>query len=192
MDELKIRLGHVSLKNLDAQKIERVAEVGDPAREITDFAHANQVDLIMMSTHGYGPFRALLLGSVAATVLHDAECPVWTAAHANEPPVADHIQIRNILCAVDGTSNSVSVLKWAAELKKDTGGTLRLIHVMANPDGGFSHEADRQFEENMLLEARQRITGLQAQASWLRCQFVSAMWRKRSATKLDGMARTSS
>ena len=48
---------------------------GEPAREIVDFAAANQVDLVMMPTHGYGPFRQLLLGSVAAKVLHDAHVP---------------------------------------------------------------------------------------------------------------------
>ena len=28
--------------------------------------------------------RRLLLGSVTAKILHDAECPVWTAAHVDE------------------------------------------------------------------------------------------------------------
>ena len=48
------------------------------------WAKANQIDLIMMPTHGYGRFRALLLGSVTAKVLHDADCPVWTAVHREE------------------------------------------------------------------------------------------------------------
>jgi nucleotide-binding universal stress UspA family protein len=46
---------------------------GDPATYITAQAEKNDVDLIMMATHGYGTFRSLLLGSVAAKVLHDAK-----------------------------------------------------------------------------------------------------------------------
>jgi nucleotide-binding universal stress UspA family protein len=55
---------------------DRIIKVGDPAPEITHFAEQNQVDLIMMPTHGYGRFRNLLLGSVTAKVLHDAKCLV--------------------------------------------------------------------------------------------------------------------
>ena len=50
---------------------------GDPAREIVGFAHERKMDLIMMPTHGYGPFRRFILGSVTAKVLHDADCPVY-------------------------------------------------------------------------------------------------------------------
>jgi hypothetical protein len=48
-----------------------MAILGDPAHAITDFVASNKVDLVMMPTHGYGPFRQLLLGSVTAKVLHD-------------------------------------------------------------------------------------------------------------------------
>ena len=27
----------------------------------------------------------MLIGSVAAKILHDADCPVWTSAHVEEP-----------------------------------------------------------------------------------------------------------
>ncbi len=39
-----------------------------------------------MPTHGYGPFRRFILGSVTAKVLHDADCPVWTGVHLEEAP----------------------------------------------------------------------------------------------------------
>src|SRR5882724_8398356 len=38
-----------------------VVKTGDPAHEITAFASENQVDLIMLPTHGYGKFRSLML-----------------------------------------------------------------------------------------------------------------------------------
>jgi nucleotide-binding universal stress UspA family protein len=48
-------------------------------------ARESAFDLIMMPTRGRGRFRAALLGSVTAKVLHDSACAVWTAAHAETP-----------------------------------------------------------------------------------------------------------
>jgi nucleotide-binding universal stress UspA family protein len=145
-------------------RVERVAEIGDPAQVITDFAHTNDVDLIMMPTHGYGPFRSLLLGSVTAKVLHDAKCPVWTAAHVAEPPFRHHIACRNILCAVDGAPNSVLLMKWASELAMDCGATLRLVHVIPGMEGGVARQVDRELEEDFRREARQAVEDLQKSA----------------------------
>jgi nucleotide-binding universal stress UspA family protein len=146
-------------------RVERVAELGDPAQVIVDFAHANEVDLIMMPTHGYGPFRSLLLGSVTAKVLHDAKCPVWTAAHIAEPPFRHHIDCRNIVCAVDSTPNSVPLMKWANELARDARAALRLVHVIPGMEGGLARQVDREFEEEMRKEARQMVEDLQASAA---------------------------
>jgi nucleotide-binding universal stress UspA family protein len=48
-----------------------------PAREsILGAAKADDPELIVMSTHGYGGFERLVLGSVAATVVREAPCSV--------------------------------------------------------------------------------------------------------------------
>lgn len=48
-----------------------------PAREsIVEVARAEKADLIVMSTHGYGGFERLVLGSVAAMVVREAPCSV--------------------------------------------------------------------------------------------------------------------
>src|SRR6185295_13696210 len=67
--------------DLKGAKVTRTVVTGDPAASIVEFAHREKPDLIVMPTHGYGPFRRLLLGSVVAKVLHDSEVPVWTGAH---------------------------------------------------------------------------------------------------------------
>src|ERR1043166_697334 len=51
---------------LDNALVREFAHLRDPAQVISEFAHTSGVDLIMMPTHGYGPFRSLLLGSVTA------------------------------------------------------------------------------------------------------------------------------
>ena len=72
----------------DGIAVTRVLLRGDPAREIVKTARDQNVDLIVMSTHGYGAFYRFLLGSVTAKVLHESDCPVWTGAHLEEAPSA--------------------------------------------------------------------------------------------------------
>lgn len=157
--DLKERLDGSLRKAFGGLRVASVAELGDPAQAIAEFAHTHHVDLIMMPTHGYGPFRGVVLGSVTAKVLHDAACPVWTVAHVEEHPCRDHIACRNILCAVDGTPSSIALIRWAGEMAKDTGATLRLVHVIPGMGGFHAHH-----EVEMRKEARQAIEQLQEAA----------------------------
>jgi nucleotide-binding universal stress UspA family protein len=162
--DLEERLAHALTRELAHLHVERVAEIGDPAQVITRFAHAYGVDLIMMPTHGYGPFRSLLLGSVTAKVLHDAQCPIWTAAHVEDRPCQDHLACRSILCAVDGTPKSVSLMQWAAGLAHDLGATLRLLHVVTGAERSTHHSFDPGHDQDAHDRARDAIHELQETA----------------------------
>src|ERR1700736_4113996 len=48
----------------DGLSVTRVVELGDAAEIITRYAERNEMDLIVLPTHGLGRFRWLLLGSV--------------------------------------------------------------------------------------------------------------------------------
>jgi nucleotide-binding universal stress UspA family protein len=56
--------------------VEHVLLEGNAAKEIIYFATANNVDLIVMGTHGRTGLERLLMGSVAETVLRNAPCSV--------------------------------------------------------------------------------------------------------------------
>ena len=103
----------------------------DPAAAIEDAAKSWGADLIMIPTHGLGVFRRLLLGSVTAKVLHDAECPVWTSVHAELAPPLENVHCRKVLCAVDLSPRSRSILEWAAWLAKEYGADLGIVHAAA-------------------------------------------------------------
>jgi len=162
--ELETRLSGTLVKEFAHLSVDRVAELGDPAQVIVEFARGAGVNLIMMPTHGYGPFRSLLLGSVTAKVLHDAECPVWTAAHVEDSPVRDHRDPRSVLCAVDATPKSVELMKLASDFATSVGASLRLAHVIEGFETGYARQIDRQFEEDMRLEARKTIEQRQKEA----------------------------
>jgi nucleotide-binding universal stress UspA family protein len=137
---------------------------GAPGQVIPDYAAKEKVDLIMMPTHGYGSFRRFLLGSVTAKTLHDAHCPVWTSAHVLETP-APFAGYHTVLCAVDLTSNSVPLLRWASEFASERRATLKLVHAI--PAGiapaGFDIDG-AMFRESLFEMARQEIAKLQCEA----------------------------
>jgi len=53
-----------------------VIEVGTPTDRIIKYARDNEIDLIVLATHGRSGLGRLLMGSVAETVLRKGECPV--------------------------------------------------------------------------------------------------------------------
>jgi nucleotide-binding universal stress UspA family protein/mono/diheme cytochrome c family protein len=51
---------------------------GNAARAIVTAARTNDVDLIVMGTHGHGPVMHVVMGNVAERVVRTADCPVLT------------------------------------------------------------------------------------------------------------------
>jgi nucleotide-binding universal stress UspA family protein len=120
------------------------------------------VDLIMMPTHGYGVFRSLLIGSVAAKVLHDVKCPVWTATHAEEQSAPE--LPGTILCAIDDTPRASAVLQWAADFSQRTGAALKVIHVVP-PLGDWLAMPDQpELQEQVNAQARVNLEALRQTA----------------------------
>jgi nucleotide-binding universal stress UspA family protein len=115
--------------HLPSSGAEIVLKKGDPAEQITEYARTTDIDLIMMPTHGYGRFRATLLGSVTAKVIHDTLCAVWTSAHIEKlysPPYP----LRQIICAVDDTEESIKTIRHAGMLAQGLECSLIIVHVM--------------------------------------------------------------
>jgi nucleotide-binding universal stress UspA family protein len=144
--------------------VERVAEYGDPARCIVDFVNAHKVDLVMMPSHGYGPFRQLLLGSVTAKVLHDAHCPVWTTPHTGEGPDREHLAMRKIVCAVDTTPPNVALMRAAGDLAKGYGASLRVVHAVPGIEAWPERQMDQEFEQQIRENARCSVMELEKAA----------------------------
>jgi len=143
---------------LAGTEAKRVVLEGDPARQIVEYAHAENVGLIVMPTHGYGPFRQFILGSITAKVLHDADCPVWTGVHLEEAPQTEPMPFRHILCAIDLGPQSCKALEWATAIQKEFGARLTVAHAMAC-SGDAGHDGARARE--MELTVRDDLARLQ-------------------------------
>ncbi len=58
-------------------QVEQVMLDGHPAHEIIDFANKNDIDVIIMGTHGKSGLDRFLLGSVTEKVIRSSNIPVF-------------------------------------------------------------------------------------------------------------------
>ena len=106
----------------------RVLLDGPPVSSIVKYAEDHGADLITLPTHGYGRFRSLLVGSVTQGILHDAHCPVWTAAHTELGGVPT--LYREVICSTDLSSSTPMLLDWAHRFAQDNNANLAIVHVL--------------------------------------------------------------
>lgn len=71
------------IKSLNLPGINAQAEVrqGAPFHAIIEFAREQNIDLIVMGTHGHTGLAHVLVGSTAEKVVRKAPCPVLTVRH---------------------------------------------------------------------------------------------------------------
>jgi nucleotide-binding universal stress UspA family protein len=113
---------------LPESRVQRVSAQGGAAWHIAKFVDEDDVDLVVMGTHGYGPVRRLLLGSVTMKVLHDVSCPVWTHSTFEQAGQAQGVGVNRIVCSIELTEEAKPLLRFAKGLAEDFGAEVRLIH----------------------------------------------------------------
>jgi nucleotide-binding universal stress UspA family protein len=104
---------------------------GYPADEILRYAEENDVDLILMATHGRSGIRRWVMGSVADRVLRASPVPVWLVrAGIPEGIVYDKWPKRTILVPLDGSELAEEVLPHVEALAKQRGTELLEIVLL--------------------------------------------------------------
>ena len=99
--------------------------VGHPAEEILRYADENDIDIILMATHGRSGIRRWAMGSVADKVLRASKVPVWLVrAGIPEEIVYDKWPRRTMLVPLDGSELAESVLAHVEALAKQRGAKL--------------------------------------------------------------------
>ena len=144
-------------------EVRREIVPGAPAASIVERAAALANPLIMMPTQGTSAFRQLLIGSVTASVLHDADAPVWTSAHcADGGPLPQ--EYRSIVCAVDLGPRTVQVLAYAAAFAAAFGAELHVVHAVPGIDPRFESGAANRAHGFLVSSAKEDYPALAAAA----------------------------
>lgn len=133
---------------------------GEPGSRIIAYAHAHDVSLVVMPTHGLGPFRRFLIGSVTAKVLHDSRCPVLTCVHMEDAPPREKIEFKKILCAVDLGPQADAALRWAADFAEANRGTVTIVHAVPVIEARPAKYLDTEFHAELRRQAALEVEKL--------------------------------
>ena len=115
--------------DLEALSIVQNQVDADSAPErIVDYAEAEGIDLVVMSTHGRRGVQRMLLGSVTEEVVRKVPCPVLAVRSDGEKAPAP--TVRRILVPVDFSDASKTAVRHANALAQTYGADVDLLHVV--------------------------------------------------------------
>jgi len=113
-------------------KVESAILVGNPAEEIVDYAERENIDVIVMATHGRSGIGRWALGSVADKVLRATERPVvLIRAKGARSDMLKKGVFKRALVPLDGSKESEAVIPYIEELASMLGAEVTLLQVMA-------------------------------------------------------------
>lgn len=115
-----------NLENLKIVKIKKHGVSVSPT--ILKYANDNEIDLIVMGTHGRRGLGHLFLGSVAEEIVRLSKSPVLTIREEEKPTLISKID--NILVPIDFSERSNVSIKYAIEIAKVYNSKLQLLHVL--------------------------------------------------------------
>jgi nucleotide-binding universal stress UspA family protein len=115
----------------------------EPVSAILKIQNEIGADMIAMGTHGRGGLARVRLGSIAESILHQAEVPILTVGPRMKgaPAVGP---IRRVLCPVNYMASAQHALGYAAALAEKTGAELSVAHIDEAPADRDSQDSLRQ------------------------------------------------
>jgi nucleotide-binding universal stress UspA family protein len=100
----------------------------------------------------------MLLGSVSAKILHDAEMPVLSGLLLEIGVVDRDIHIRQVLCALDYDERGFAALRAASLVAREFGAKLTAVHARHGEDAQGKPQRERSLQGER--QARELIAGL--------------------------------
>lgn len=109
---------------------------GDPASRILEYVRHEDVDLILLSSHGQSGLAEWGMSSVVQKVIMHAFAPVLLvrAFGTSSQGRLDTLRYRRIMVPVDGSQRAECALPLAEALANVHGASLLLSHVVAEPE----------------------------------------------------------
>lgn len=133
---------------------------GGPATALAVQGRAKQVltglsedaELVVVGTRSAGALSRGLLGSVSASVLHHAHCPVVVVPDLHDAPTAP----RRVVVGVDHSPGSLHALRWAAVAAERR--SWPLVPVLVREPGGLGSGPSGAPVDLARLEASERAS----------------------------------
>jgi nucleotide-binding universal stress UspA family protein len=182
---LEKRAGELSSLGIEASPL---VVHGNTANEILDFAEKNDINLIIISTHGYTGPSIWPLGSIANKILQKSRIPLLLIRSRELEAVLREKELRKVLVPLDGSQFAEGIVPYVEGLTKGIENEVILIRVIESvqiPDivrhtAGFD---EKKYEKELMARAEKEAKRyLSKEESALRNKGV-----KVSSTSLSGM-----
>jgi nucleotide-binding universal stress UspA family protein len=143
---------------------EEILRRGELWAALSDVIQKQNIDLVVMGTHGRHGFKKLMLGSDAEKIYRQAACPVLTIGpHVSEPTKAGW-QPKRILFATDFSEASLHALPYALSLAEENEANLTLVQMIPL--------VPWQYKEAIEENTRKKLEKLIPAETWCKPEFV--------------------
>ena len=131
----------------------------DPAADaIIGYAEANDIDFIVMGTHGRRGVRRMLMGSVTEEVIRRSPCPVLTMR--THKRAWSYPRVDRIMVPVDFSTSSRQIIGVASRMAEKYDASVTLVHVVDleyYPYYGFGSDPFRAVERDMMRASERKL-----------------------------------
>lgn len=143
-----------------------VVRHGAAEKEISEFAKAREIDLLIASTHERTGLNRMLFGGITEKIVHHSPCPILIVRdHEHEfvdASVADGsraIRMKRILAPVDFSDCSRKALRYAMAFADQFGAEIICLHAKEPEKPKIIFETEAYAKERA-IEAEQKFTAL--------------------------------
>lgn len=178
LDAVSARLTEVEHVRVRAELME-----GPVAQTISNHASGIGAGLIIMTTHGRGPFARFWLGSVSDEVSRLQGCPVlFVRDHPPRPDLSPERVYERVLVPLDGSALAEGVLEPLFALDEERQRRYTLLHVVrpVEFDYGPAGGAIKGFRQ--ALEHSQELDNQEAAGARKYLDRLAEPWRSKSFT----------
>lgn len=122
---------YLDLPKEGAIAVNSLMPVGHPAEHIVEYAEKEDIDLVVMATHGWSGIRRWVLGGVAEKVLRATSRPVaLIRAKGARADVREGSLLDKALIPLDGSGEGEAVVPYVEGLASRLGAEVVLLHVI--------------------------------------------------------------
>jgi nucleotide-binding universal stress UspA family protein len=128
---------------------EEILQRGELWTVISDVIRRQEIDLVVLGTHGRHGFSKVVLGSGAEKIYRHAKCPVLTIGPGVSDKSSAGWALKHILFATDFSHTSLNALPHALSLAKEKQGTLILLHLISLTVHDHQQEIEQTTRERL-------------------------------------------
>jgi nucleotide-binding universal stress UspA family protein len=112
-------------------KHEVVMEQGDLGQVMNHIIRTQNIDLVILGTHGRQGLKKFVLGSSAEQIFRQANCPVMTVGPHAAHEWVEFGAFKHVIFATDFSPASLHALPYALSMAQETDAQVTLLHLIS-------------------------------------------------------------